>query len=68
MWGLNGKLKGKVKIRVGLDKEVVGEVLIGCCAVWAECSAHIAVPEGIHPLYFEYEESSRMGFSVFTLK
>lgn len=66
--GLNGKLTGKVKLRLGWDKDVIGEVPVGYCAVWTEFSADIAIPDGIHPLYFEYEGPCRIGFGGFTLE
>ena len=66
--GYNGKLKGKMKIKTAWDGEVLGEVPIGYCAFWTEFSADIEIPDGVHPLYFEFEGPYRIAFGGFTLE
>ena len=62
-----GGVRGRLLIRTAWDGEVIGSIELGWNNEWKTYSAELAVPDGVHALYFEFEGYGRLSFAGFEL-
>ena len=63
-----GYANGRMLVKTAWDGEPLGSIPIGYANVWHETSADIAIPDGIHPLYFTFEGDGHLQFAAFILE
>lgn len=49
-----GYANGKFLVKTAWDGDVLGEIQIDSSNVWEEYSTDVNIPDGVHPIYFEY--------------
>ncbi|HBA48204.1 MAG TPA: alpha-N-arabinofuranosidase [Lachnospiraceae bacterium] len=62
-----GGARGRFLVRTAWDGEVIGSIELGWNNEWKIYSAEVAVPDGVHALYFEFEGYGRLSFAGFEL-
>ena len=62
-----GYATGKLRIMTEPDGEARGEIEIGYANVWADHSAPVSIPDGVHALYFRFEGNGFLQFASFRL-
>ena len=58
---------GQLELRMAWDGEPLGSIPIGYANVWHDTAADIAIPDGVHALYFTFAGEGRLQFASFTL-
>ena len=58
---------GQLELRTAWDGEPLGSIPIGYANVWHDTAADIAIPDGVHALYFTVAGEGRLQFASFTL-
>lgn len=61
-----GYANGKLLVKTKWDGEVLGEIPVGYANVWHYTSADISIPDGVAPLYFEFEGDGHLQFAAFS--
>ncbi len=64
---VRGIASGKMCIHTSIDGESVGEIPITGRNFWTEFSADVAIPDGVHELYFTYRGNERVHFKGFEI-
>jgi hypothetical protein len=62
-----GYCKGAVEIKTAWDGEALGSIPVVSANIWTEFSSDIAIPDGIHALYFVYKGTGTATVGSFTL-
>jgi arabinoxylan arabinofuranohydrolase len=65
---VRGYCKGDFEVKTAWDGEVLGRISVDFTNVWTEYSADIAIPDGIHALYFTYAGMGSASLASFTLE
>ena len=60
--------EGCMEIKTAWDGEPLGTIPVVSSNTWAENSANIAIPDGVHALYFEYKGTGGPSLYSFTLE
>ncbi|WP_428849325.1 family 43 glycosylhydrolase [Thermocaproicibacter melissae] len=60
--------KGVYEVRTSWDGDVLGEIAVDFTDVWTKFSADIAIPDGVHALYFTFKGSGSSSFRSFVLE
>jgi len=63
-----GYNRGVFEVRTSLDGDALGAISIISSNIWTEFSADIAIPDGVHPLYFVYKGTGAATLGAFTLE
>jgi len=63
-----GYARGVFEVRTKWDGPVLGTIPIEFSNIWKEYSADIAIPDGVHALYFTYKGHGSAHFGSFTLE
>ncbi len=63
-----GYAKGAFEVKTSWDGPALGRIPIDFTNVWKEYSADIAIPDGVHALYFTYTGGGSAHFGSFTLE
>lgn len=63
-----GYASGAFEVKTSWNGPVLGRIPVGFTNIWKEYSADIAIPDGIHALYFTYTGSGSAHFGSFTLE
>lgn len=58
---------GQLELHTAWDGEPLGSIPIGYANVWHDTAADIAIPDGVHALYFTFAGEGRLQFASFTL-
>jgi len=64
---VRGYCKGEFQVKTAWDGPVLGSIPVFNANIWTEFAADIAIPDGVHPLYFTYSGSGNASFASFTL-
>jgi len=59
--------RGVMQVRTAWDAEPIGEIPVRFANVWKDMEAEIAVPDGVHALYFTFVGGGFINFGGFTL-
>lgn len=62
-----GFAAGRLEVRTAWDGETLGSVPVDYANVWHDTEADVAIPDGVHALYFTFEGEGRLQFASFTL-
>ena len=62
------RLPGYFSIKTAWDGEELGRVPVPHSANWRDTSADVALPDGVHALYFTYHGRSGTSLLSFTLE
>jgi len=65
---VRGYCKGHFEVKTSWDGPALGTIPVDFTNVWTEYEADIAIPDGIHPLYFTYRGSGNASLLSFTLE
>jgi len=65
---VRGYSKGDFEVKTSWNGEPLGKISIDFCNIWTEYSADIAIPDGIHALYFTYTGEGSVSLASFTLE
>jgi len=65
---VRGYCKGYFEVKTAWNGEVLGTIPVDFANIWTEFSAPIAIPDGIHALYFTYRGSGSASLASFTLE
>ena len=60
-----GYAKGFIDVKLSWDGDRIGSIPVDYANVWRLNSAEIAVPDGIHPLYFSFRGEGHLQFAGF---
>ena len=60
--------RGSFEVRTAWDGDLLGTIPVISANIWTEFSAPIAIPDGVHALYFTYKGSGTPHFGSFTLE
>jgi len=63
-----GYARGVFEVRTKWDGPVLGTIPIEFSNIWKEYSADIAIPDGVHALYFTFKGHGSAHFGSFTLE
>jgi len=63
-----GYCSGVFELRTSLDGVSLGSIQVEFTNIWTDFSARIAIPDGIHPLYFMYKGGGTASLASFTLE
>jgi len=66
--GTGGGKGGRMEVSLAWDGQLCGSVPVGGSNEWKEYSAEIAIPDGVHALYFKYVGDRSISFASFTLE
>ena len=64
---VRGYARGAYEVRTAWDGMVLGKIDVVFANIWTEFSADIAIPDGIHALYFTYTGRGSSSLASFTL-
>lgn len=64
---VRGYCKGAFGVKTKWDGDVLGWIPVGFTNEWQEYSADIAIPDGIHSLYFVYQGTGAANLASFAL-
>jgi hypothetical protein len=62
-----GYCKGAFEVKTAWDGEPLGSIPVVSANVWTGFSADIAIPDGVHALYFEYKGTGNPSMASFAL-
>ncbi|NLI59075.1 MAG: family 43 glycosylhydrolase [Clostridium sp.] len=65
---VRGYCKGDFEVKTSWSGEALGKIAVEFSNVWKEYSANIAIPDGIHSLYFTYTGEGSASLASFTLE
>ena len=65
---VRGYSKGDFEVKTSWNGEPLGKISIDFCNIWTEYSADIAIPDGIHALYFTYTGEGSVSLASFTIE
>ena len=63
-----GYCDGVFELRTSLEGSVLGSIKVEYTNIWTLFTANIAIPDGIHSLYFAYKGGGNASLSSFTLE
>ena len=63
-----GYIGGEFEVRTSLDSEPLGKIRVGFTNIWTQFESDIAIPDGVHALYFTYKGGGNGQFGSFTLE
>lgn len=64
---VRGYCKGAFGVKTRWDGEVLGWIPVGFTNEWQKYSADIAIPDGVHSLYFVYQGTGAANLASFAL-
>lgn len=64
---IRGYANGVVEVRTRWDGEVLATVPVSRANIWLDFSAPIALPEGVHSLFFTYRGTGSISLGGFEL-
>jgi len=65
---VRGYCKGEFEVKTSWDGPALGRIPVEFSNIWTEYSADIAIPDGVHALYFTYTGSGSAHLGSFTLE
>jgi len=65
---VRGYCSGQFEIKTAYDGEVLGTIPVKNSNIWTEFETDVTLPDGIHPLYFEYKGTDAPSFGAFTIE
>jgi len=65
---VRGYAKGAFEVKTAWDGPALGSIPVDFTNVWKEYAADIAIPDGVHALYFTYTGSGNAQLASFTLE
>lgn len=65
---VRGYCKGDFEVKTSWNGEALGRISIDFSNIWTEYSADIAIPDGIHALYFTYTGEGSASLASFSLE
>ena len=65
---VRGYCNGVFQVKTAWDGPVLGEIPVRFTNVWQDYTAEIALPDGVHPLYFTYSGPGSGALLSFTLE
>jgi len=65
---VRGYAKGAFEVKTAWDGAALGVIPVDFTNVWKEYAADIAIPDGVHALYFTYTGSGNAQLASFTLE
>jgi len=65
---VRGYAKGAFEVKTAWDGPALGSIPVNFTNVWKEYAADIAIPDGVHALYFTYTGSGNAQLASFTLE
>lgn len=63
-----GYARGNVEVKTAWDGPALGSIPIEFTNVWTTYEADIAIPDGVHSLYFQYKGNGSASLASFTLE
>jgi hypothetical protein len=60
--------RGAFAVKLAWDGEPLGHIPVVSANLWTEFAADIAIPDGVHALYFEYKGTGNVSLASFTLE
>jgi hypothetical protein len=63
-----GYAKGVFEVKTSWDGPALGSIPVNFTNIWKEYAADIAIPDGVHALYFTYTGSGNAQLASFTLE
>jgi hypothetical protein len=63
-----GYCGGAFELRTSLESEALGRIPVAFTNIWTEFSADIAIPDGVHSLFFIYTGGGNAQFASFALE
>jgi len=63
-----GYCSGRFEVKTSWNGPALGSIPVESSNIWKEYSADIAIPDGVHALYFTYTGSGSAHFGSFTLE
>lgn len=64
---VRGYCKGAFEVKTSWDGEPLGRIPVDFSNIWKEYTADIAIPDGVHALYFTYRGTGSAALKSFTL-
>lgn len=64
---VRGYCRGAFEVKTSWDGEVLGKIPVDFTNVWTEYSRGIAIPDGVHSLYFTYKGTGSASLASFSL-
>jgi hypothetical protein len=64
---VRGYCKGEFQVKTAWNGPVLGSIPVFNANIWTDFAADVAIPDGVHPLYFTYTGSGNASFASFTL-
>ena len=64
---VRGYCRGAFEVKTSWDGEPLGSIPVGFSNIWKEYTADIAIPDGVHALYFTYRGTGSAALKSFTL-
>jgi len=65
---VRGYAKGAFEVKTSWDGPALGSIPVNFTNVWKEYAADIAIPDGVHALYFTYRGEGNAQLASFTLE
>jgi len=65
---VRGYCRGAFEVKTAWDGPALGSIPVNFTNVWKEYAADIAIPDGVHALYFTYTGSGNAQLASFTLE
>jgi len=65
---VRGYAKGAFEVKTAWDGPALGSIPVNFTNVWKEYAADIAIPDGVHALYFTYRGEGNAQLASFTLE
>ena len=65
---VRGYCKGEFHVKTAWDGPSLGSIPVVFSNIWKEYTAEIAIPDGVHALYFEYQGSGGASLASFKLE
>jgi hypothetical protein len=59
---------GAFEVKTNWDGEALGSIPVVSANIWTEFAAEIAIPDGVHALYFVYRGKGNVSLASFTLE
>jgi len=59
---------GRFEVKLAWDGETLGTIPVSYSNVWTENAADIAIPDGVHSIYFEYKGQGSIALGQFEFK
>ncbi len=64
---VRGYCRGEFQVKTAWDGPVLGTIPVDFTNIWTEYTADIAIPDGVHALYFTYTGEGNASLASFTL-